>query len=126
VLQEIGEKQVAFELQKMVVHFERKACLTKPTSRNNKTVIPDVGHANFATVFNKFRHCHFDTGRDRIQHRHNHERSWPIDTFKFVILSHWDWDHLHGYPCCLAGFAENMVAPVQAPWTQEPFKSSQH
>ncbi|MBY6068805.1 hypothetical protein KUW17_18830 [Leisingera aquaemixtae] len=78
--------------------------------------VSDVGHANFTTIF--------DTNHEPVLH---FDVGWPVGFNKrtlsgtppaivaapFVILSHWDWDHLHGYHVWKQLQDKIWVAPIQ-------------
>lgn len=79
-------------------------------------LILDVGHANFATVFStaKLPICHFDVGWPIGFNRHTTNGNPPrIVSAPIVIMSHWDWDHLHGYHVWAELREKTWVAPVQ-------------
>ncbi|MBY5608720.1 metallo-hydrolase/oxidoreductase [Rhizobium leguminosarum] len=64
-----------------------------------KIVIRDVGQASFASFLNAAgqSYLHFDTGLPVSWNAHTAPKSIGI-TFandQLVVLSHWDWDHLH-------------------------------
>jgi competence protein ComEC len=64
-----------------------------------KIVIRDVGQASFASFLNDAEqsYLHFDTGLPVSWNAHTAPKSIGI-TFaneQVVVLSHWDWDHLH-------------------------------
>lgn len=78
--------------------------------------VVDVGHANFVSVIDDDNSTavHFDVGWPIAYNMHTAPSALPVpDKAEIVILSHWDWDHLHGYHVwptlknCL------WVAPVQ-------------
>ncbi len=76
----------------------------------------DVGHANFTTAFCA-KHdpiFHFDVGWPIGFNKHTVSRKVPnISAAPVVILSHWDWDHLHGYHVWPELKEKVWVAPVQ-------------
>lgn len=60
----------------------------------------DVGHANFISVISDdgAKAVHFDVGWPIAYNMHTAPITLPnLDLAEVVILSHWDWDHLHGY-----------------------------
>lgn len=86
------------------------------TQKPHKVVVRDVGQASFCSALDKNGNelFHLDAG-------------WPISFNKKttsdkpkinsknapIILSHWDWDHLHGYHC-IKGLADCLwIAPIQ-------------
>jgi competence protein ComEC len=78
--------------------------------------VHDVGHANFTTIS--------AAGRDPLFH---FEVGWPVGfnlhtvsgpppvirAAPIVVLSHWDWDHLHGYYVWKMLKEKVWVAPIQ-------------
>lgn len=62
--------------------------------------VMDVGHANFVSIIDdgKSTAIHFDVGWPISYNMHTAPSVLPVpDKAGIVILSHWDWDHLHGY-----------------------------
>ncbi|MCK0122554.1 hypothetical protein MWU61_18525 [Loktanella sp. F6476L] len=60
----------------------------------------DVGHANFSSVLsaNNTPILHFDAGWPiGFNHATYPAKPPKVDLADIVVLSHWDWDHLHGY-----------------------------
>lgn len=63
-------------------------------------VVHDVGHASFTTVLSTsgVPLLHFDAGWPIGFNRKTCPPSEPVGPFaRYVVLSHWDWDHLHGF-----------------------------
>lgn len=78
--------------------------------------VHDVGHANFTTVFSDDRVplFHFDVGWPVGFNLHTVSGPPPvIPAAPIVVLSHWDWDHLHGYYVWKILKDKVWIAPVQ-------------
>ncbi|WP_414815588.1 metallo-hydrolase/oxidoreductase [Rhizobium sp. IY2] len=85
-------------------------------STPHKVVVRDVGQASFCSAV--------DTRGNELFHL---DAGWPISYNKKtasskprlkvsdvpVILSHWDWDHLHGYHAIVGLAGSTWIAPVQ-------------
>jgi competence protein ComEC len=92
--------------------FRSCPCFEQPI----EILVRDVGQASFNTLFgqNESPIMHFDAGW-RVSF--NAHTSPAVSTVKDlddpVILSHWDWDHLHGYYVLPALQKVPWVTPVQ-------------
>ena len=65
-----------------------------------KVIVHDVGHASFTTVMDTSGRplLHFDAGWPIPFNWRTYPPHEPAPPFaEIVVLSHWDWDHLHGY-----------------------------
>ena len=65
-----------------------------------KVVVHDVGHASFTTLMDSSGNplLHFDAGWPIPMNWKTYPQREPNPPFTdLVVLSHWDWDHLHGY-----------------------------
>lgn len=78
--------------------------------------VHDVGHANFTTILAAGRDplFHFDVGWPVGFNLHTVSGPPPvIRAAPIIVLSHWDWDHLHGY-YVWKGLKEKIwLAPIQ-------------
>lgn len=78
--------------------------------------VHDVGHANFTTIFaaDRVPLFHFDVGWPLGFNLHTVSGPPPvIRAAPLVVLSHWDWDHLHGYYVWKILKDKVWIAPVQ-------------
>lgn len=77
--------------------FRRK--LRPIFSRTKALLVRDVGQASFITLrdddFNTV--AHFDAGWPLVFNGRTAPRKFPVVDAAPVLLSHWDWDHLHAY-----------------------------
>lgn len=79
--------------------------------------VRDVGQASFVTFLDAKGAClgHFDAGWPISYNAHTAPTPPPEVTGTApVILSHWDWDHLHGYYRCPTLKSVEWLTPVQA------------
>lgn len=78
--------------------------------------VRDVGQASFVTFLDakgKFL-GHYDAGWPISYNTHTAPAKVPVITDTSpVILSHWDWDHLHGYYRCPVLRSVEWLTPVQ-------------
>lgn len=62
-------------------------------------MVRDVGQASFSSLVDRHGKplIHFDVGFPISFNQHTFPKSFPVDPTEkpLVILSHWDWDHLH-------------------------------
>ena len=82
----------------------------------NKIRIYDVGHANFVSVLSSSGDpiLHFDAGWPvGFNYRTYPPNSPSVKPADIVVLSHWDWDHLHGYHKWAHLRKSTWVTPVQ-------------
>jgi hypothetical protein len=78
--------------------------------------VRDVGQASFASFLDARGKVlgHFDAGWPISYNAHTAPAAAPAITGTApVILSHWDWDHLHGYYRCKALQSVQWLTPVQ-------------
>lgn len=78
--------------------------------------VRDVGQASFVTFLDAqgAPQAHFDAGWPISYNRHTAPKKAPIIAGTApVILSHWDWDHLHGYYQCSGLRSVKWLTPVQ-------------
>lgn len=78
--------------------------------------VRDVGQASFVSFFDAKGKVlgHFDAGWPISYNAHTAPATAPAITGSApVILSHWDWDHLHGYYRCKALQSVQWLTPVQ-------------
>ena len=78
--------------------------------------VRDVGQAGFVTLLDDQGApvLHFDAGWPVSFNGHTAPASSTVtDLDAAVVLSHWDWDHLHGYYVFPALQRQEWVAPVQ-------------
>lgn len=79
-------------------------------------VVRDVGQASFSSAIDRKGNelFHLDAGWP-ISYNKNTAPTKPSLTIKDapVILSHWDWDHLHGYHAIAGIRGSTWIAPVQ-------------
>lgn len=81
-----------------------------------KVQVRDVGQASFASFLNAKGKVlgHFDAGWPISYNAYTAPAAAPaISGNAPVILSHWDWDHLHGYYRCKALQSVQWLTPVQ-------------
>ncbi len=85
-------------------------------STTSEIQVRDVGQASFVTFLDAKGAVlgHFDAGWPISYNAHTAPAKAPAITGKApVILSHWDWDHLHGYYRCPALRSVQWLTPVQ-------------
>jgi competence protein ComEC len=90
--------------------------ILKDFSRVASIKVRDVGQASFVTLVDAKGEClgHFDAGWPISYNAHTAPTRPPVITGTApVILSHWDWDHLHGYYKCPMLKSVNWLTPVQ-------------
>jgi competence protein ComEC len=73
--------------------------LRPPLSRAHAIKVRDVGQASFTTIFSADGKelAHFDAGWPISYNGHTAPPVLPSPRAAPVILSHWDWDHLHAW-----------------------------
>lgn len=79
-------------------------------------VVRDVGQASFATAMDKADKglFHLDAGWPISYNRHTALSKPTLKEADLpVILSHWDWDHLHGYHAISGLAGGHWIAPIQ-------------
>ena len=90
--------------------------ILRSLSKVQEIQVRDVGQASFVTFVDakaKFL-GHFDAGWPISYNAHTAPANAPaIVGSALVILSHWDWDHLHGYYRCPALKSVQWLTPVQ-------------
>ena len=82
----------------------------------DEIVVHDVGQANFVTMYDVSGVkpiIHYDAGWPVAFNNRTVPPSDPVCQFAPVILSHWDWDHLHGYYRFPDLQAARWIVPVQ-------------
>ncbi|WP_129590246.1 hypothetical protein [Roseovarius nitratireducens] len=119
-----GGKQLAAKLRKKGIRYDagtsaheifELACMLSPHQPNCVT-IHDVGHANFISVQYASGEpiVHFDVGWPLGFNAKTCPPSDPNIIFsEVVVLSHWDWDHFHGFHRWPDLQKKIWVAPVQ-------------
>jgi competence protein ComEC len=84
-------------------------------SRTKTLLVRDVGQANFITLrddgFDTV--AHFDAGWPLVFNGRTVPRKFPVIDAAPVLLSHWDWDHLHAYHSVMALQDCHWYAPDQ-------------
>ena len=78
--------------------------------------VRDVGQASFVSLLDgNGKPCaHFDAGWPISFNRHTAPKQVPLISGNApVILSHWDWDHLHAYHRCNGLSATRWLTPIQ-------------
>ena len=86
-----------------------------PLGAVDQVVVRDVGQASFVTFLSKSgkQLGHFDAGWPVSFNGRTAPKSLPTVDAGIVILSHWDWDHLHAYHSVLALKKLTWITPVQ-------------
>jgi competence protein ComEC len=79
------------------------SAILKNVSSATSVLVRDVGQANFISLRDDQGRAilHYDVGFPISFNRHTFPRAFNIDTGETppIILSHWDWDHLHAALC---------------------------
>ena len=76
------------------------SAVLRAVPRATSVLVRDVGQANFSSLCDQNGRAilHYDVGFPIAFNKHTFPHAFPIDATEKppIVLSHWDWDHLHG------------------------------